>query len=118
MRLDGLIVEKGTLNTNSGASLTIQGVLDHLQARAVARAAAATKKETRESPSAQRHLYRETETNGCVLVRHDVEQPRVSRAYCLALRGVRSTRLVSSRRQERLTARHRPMWTPRLPLPN
>ena len=78
-----------------------------LEARAVARAAAAAEKVAREAAAAQLRLEREIKANERVRVRQDALQACVLHASWLALRGVRSSGLVSSRRQRRLTARHR-----------
>lgn len=112
LRSDGAIAENGTLNTKAGASRTSQHVLDHLEAREVARAASAAEKEAREASAAQRRLEREIEANELVLVRQDAQQARVSNASWLALRGERSRRLVNSRGQRRLTAIHRALRIP------
>ena len=86
LRSDGAIAENGTLNTKAGALLTIQHVLDHLEAMSVARAAAVPEKEAREAAAAQRRLEREIETSERVSVRQAAQQARVLHASWLALR--------------------------------
>ena len=64
LRSNGLVAENCTANTTAGAVLAIKDVLDHLQARAGARAAVAAEKESLEA--AKSPLDRETDANGRV----------------------------------------------------